>query len=731
MAPNSKVITPPGPTRQQPPGRQQPAANGRYQAAPAPSRVQMNVGTVEGFVYWDADQMSHIPTASCSGLAITVSVGSSSGGPLVSYTPMATLSNNFKFIGRVKGVSGGKTVTYEVCAFGYDHVPVGPNLQVKLSVTQPLAFSPIAAPQFEILGPISIVNGKCNMLPRIMNPTVADLTGHWGTCQNMAYGVSFALIHPQMLHTLSSSGGSGGMLGGAAGTGTLLNHAATSPTLGIGPTAPTGNAGSSGTRAAIQPGVKNADELNPQPLPPRGTSAKAQTPPTNSVTPLPATPPKAGRKLTNAKAAQQEAGLIAVLGQQHQVATQEYAAMKLGLRPAMIEPAPSGSAPNAAGLATVPPTTTVSRVGNVGSVGPERTMDTTVSARASMAPHLDTTVITCTNNPSPRILKVSGSSSPGVLTPEGKYNLYTIVGCSFGPSRAGNSVHIYGVNGFKENLNIDFWGENGITVHFDPSLSGVLDQDNVTLVIEPAGRQPFQKSGFKFYAARGMPGPDGNPQEVQLSSFPQSSLALGDFSPVLSAYNSVTQNSGTKYRFFWSFKDTPVAAWIFRYSSGHGDMSSLRSAECFIDDVAYNDDNLCTAFGIGRYAGGFESWKTQADNWDMAKLVPGFYVSSYQLFTDNPDPATLCGSWDDLPGSKVAKLYGPWDFNLTSENQISVNWGLNACFDHEANFAGRNNIVVESSYGLAVWVLGPRCVDPWTGRADQQCMATVRNVLGS
>ncbi len=378
-----------------------------------------------------------------------------------------------------------------------------------------------------------------------------------------------------------------------------------------------------------------------------------------------------------------------------------------------------------------PAMTTVSKVGSVGSVGPERTMDSTISSRASLAPQMNTTVITCTQDPIPRILKVSGSTGPGVLTPEGKYNLYTIVGCSFGPSRPGNAVHIYGANGFKENLNIDFWSDNGITVHFDPSLSGVLDQDNVTLVIAPAGRQPFQKSGFKFYAARGIPGPDGNPQEVQLNSFPQSSIALGDFSPVPSAYDSVTKNSGTKYRFFWSFKDTPVAAWVFRYSSGHGDMSSLRTAECFIDDVAYNDDNLCTAFGIGRYAGGFESWKTQSDSWNLTKLVPGFYVSSYQLFTDNPDPATLCGSWDDLSGSKIAQLNGSWDFNLTSENQISVNWGLNSCFDHEANFAGRNNIVVESSYGLAVWVLGPRCVDPWTGQADQQCMAMVRSVLGS
>src|SRR5205085_8956688 len=154
---------------------------------------------------------------------------------------------------------------------------------------------------------------------------------------------------------------------------------------------------------------------------------------------------------------------------------------------------------------------------------------------------------------------------PGILTPEAKYNLYTITGCSFGPSDPGNSAYIFGVNGFKANLNIDFWGDNGITVHLDPWLAGVLDQDNVTLVVAPAGKQPFNKSGYKFYAARGMPGQDGSDQDVSLvyNSMPASNVTLYDASPVVTAFDQVPQNGASQFPSF-SFQGAPVAGWVFR-----------------------------------------------------------------------------------------------------------------------------------------------------------------------
>ncbi len=216
------------------PGPQRPGAGNQQRQqtlpgtkAPQPILQAAGAGTVEGFVYWDANAIVHKPASSCSGLAITVSVGSSSGGPLTAYTPMATLSNNFKYVGQVKQfVAGGKVNLYDVCTYGYDKVPVGPNLQVKLTVTDPVAFSPYVVPQSATLGPIKIINGQCNMLPQIVNPTASDLAAHWGSCQNMAYDVNFPMQNP--VRVMSSAGGitpvnSGqiGMLTGARQQGML------------------------------------------------------------------------------------------------------------------------------------------------------------------------------------------------------------------------------------------------------------------------------------------------------------------------------------------------------------------------------------------------------------------------------------------------------------------------------------------------------------------------------
>src|SRR6478672_4389317 len=126
---------------------------------PPGDHPESTAGTIEGFVYWDTKHFSHVPGVSCSGLAVTVSVGSSSGGPLVAYTPLAMLTDNFKYVGQVKEfLAGGIVNAYEVCTYAYDHVPVGPDLQVQLTVTQPGAFSPVAVPQFGTVGPIKIIN---------------------------------------------------------------------------------------------------------------------------------------------------------------------------------------------------------------------------------------------------------------------------------------------------------------------------------------------------------------------------------------------------------------------------------------------------------------------------------------------------------------------------------------------------------------------------------------------
>jgi hypothetical protein len=742
-------------------------------------------------------------------------------------------------------LAGGKVTTYDVCTYGYGKVPVGANLQVTAYVTSPGAFSTPAVPQTAIISPVNIINGQCNMLPHIVNPTAADLSSHWGSCQDMTYDVNFGLT--QAPHLLNGTGGSQAASGGTqAGKvpgnpgAPLLNGGQQTLLTGTGSASSTktGTAGSrqtyTGTTRPATPGSKV--ELNPQPFPPKQAltnsdvvamlkgrltesviiSALQSSPhkfdfsPTSchelqhahitanilnamgdgsvrpcaeitgtggvngsgvtgsatpngdgglnagtrqgitditnrgaanstavSGTPNPTSPssqapnaakptrtvlkpvklpvPSSFGKTTNPRLAQQNGAIIAVLEQQRQATQQESAAITGNLRSS----AAAASARTTAVSANLQ--------GNLSAQGlvPQQTQSAqgNLNSKIALAPAFNATVLTCTNDPTPRVLHVSGGQGPSVFTPEAKYNQYTIVGCSFGQSQG--TARIFGVNGFSANLNIDFWSENGITAHLDPWLAGVLDQNNVTLIVVPVGQPQIQKQGFRFYAARGMPSPDGSDQEVQVAydSMPQPRVQLYGAPPVAAGWNQVPSNGTAQFPSF-SFQGTSVASWIFRYAYGHRDDSYPVKVPCYVNDIASNPDQGC-----GGYFGAIGFAPGATDTWDFSKLVAGFSVSSYELFYENTDASSLCGAWDD--GGKNSGLAGSWNSNLTSQNQIVVSWPVYWCTDWEAMpFANRTNKQVQSSYGVAVWVLGPRCTDPWTGQKDQACMNKVKQILG-
>lgn len=446
---------------------------------------------------------------------------------------------------------------------------------------------------------------------------------------------------------------------------------------------------------------------------PSSTTAKA-------LRPVQLGRPKALRKVANSLLPKQNAGIIAVLLQQRQTAAQEASAMKLGIRSA---------------ASAMPARTTVASISAKGSapqgLGPENTQAAPGNLQSTMthAPAFDTTVVTCTAYPTPRILRVSGGTGPSVFTPEAKYNLYTIVGCSFGATNSGNSAYIYGANGFRANLNIDFWSDNGITAHLDPWLAGVVDQDNVTLVVAPAGKQALQKSGYKFYAARGMPAPDGSDQEVPLAynSMSQSRVAIFNVNNFIAGFDQLPSNATSNFPSF-SFQGTPVAGWVFRYAYEHDDrIATFRAADCFINDVGFNGAPCQQYQAIGyHYTMPPGLWQLKSDTWDLSNLAPGVQISSYQLYVSTLDPASLCGSWDNLT-KPDAYLYGDWNFNLNTQNQIVVTWPVYRCSNQE--FGTRNNMNIQSAYGLSVSVMGPRCIDPWSGQKDQNCMNTVHQML--
>jgi hypothetical protein len=159
-------------------------------------------------------------------------------------------------------------------------------------------------------------------------------------------------------------------------------------------------------------------------------------------------------------------------------------------------------------------------------------------------------------------------------------------------------------------------------------------------------------------------------------------------------------------------------------------MWSFKTADCFINDVAFEGDPCFQFIDIG-YNGdhnnGAPSWQLKSDSWNFGGLAPGFQITSYQLYVSTYDPKTLCGAWDDY--RKDAYLEGNWDYNLSPQNQIVVTWPVYRCEADELPPSGRTNRADQSAYGLAVWALGPRCMDPFTGQKDQNCMNKVRTMF--
>lgn len=720
-----------GQTQQRPPaGRARNAASAL--SKPQPPKPAPASGRVEGFVYWDANAIAHKPAASCSGLAITVSVASSSGGPLEAYTPLTTLSNNFKYVGQVKSfLAGGKVLVYDVCAYGYDHVPVGTDLHVQLAVTQSAAFSPIAAPQVAILGPIKIINAKCNMLPRITNPTAGDLTGHWGTCQNMAYDVNFPM--QASAHLLGSGGGSGGLLSGSASApsernpgpagGPLLKNPGPNGTpllknpgpIGI-PTlkqpGPQGSPSSKGPGPAGTAG-NGADDLNPQPLPPHGTAATAASLQRGKML-ASKLRLKAGRKIRisglkaggldpeilNAlreqafQAHHQKLALASagggtsprssskiVAGTQTRALLGSSAVRPMGSTQVMSsgDPAAGGSTPGGdpAGGAPAGGTSGSTPVQQAGSPSTQ-IGSSSQGSFLQKAEHAPAPISMCRFTTDPVIENVSGRLHNIVLTPDpgtGQYpnNQYTIQGCNYGALQG--KVQVFGKfinHASPVQLGIDTWNDGVIVVTFDPTFQDEYDLKNLTLVVVRTDGKSVQLPGISFYAARA---------SRPLPRVPHSVVKLPtDYLQQDVLISPVTNEN------------------LSAAGMGPGTISSTASLAFWLYDPIWSS-NVGDGYPATRLS--------FSDSIDFSQLRPGFVL--------DPNAQTLLGS------------YGP---DLDSKSWIGVDGGSCKYFDVELSAAlqgSKLSVGVEPAecdnsgkfiyayYGLALSVIGPKggLLDPW------------------
>lgn len=292
-----------------------------------------------------------------------------------------------------------------------------------------------------------------------------------------------------------------------------------------------------------------------------------------------------------------------------------------------------------------------------------------------------TTALTCSTNPNLRIMTVAGSPAPAMFTPIAAYDLYTVSGCSFGNPGPGAKAYIYKGGAFREDFQILEWHENWIKLSLDTKISGVLDQDDVTLVIQRADGTQASKGGFKFHAARATAPLQLIPSRwAHLVTWSQDNKS---FSP---EYSSPALIDG---------KGAGPSAYVSRFVDGKK-----------FDPNAQAPDQ-------------------QYDSYDFSGLAPGWTAKSAQLKTFD----ITCSDKSQPFITTYYERFGTWRAQWDG-NALHVYLADASCssFDAAMPLVNKQNHT-GSYYQLVVMAYGPRCTDPLTGKPDQQCIHRVQQGL--
>jgi hypothetical protein len=675
---------------------------------PSPGRALP--GTVEGFVYWDTRAITHNPAGACNGFSVSVIAGGH---------VLQAVGGQFgaKPIAQVKSfLANGTIEVYDVCTYAYDNLPENTPLHVELSITQPTAFSTAVAPASPITGPLTIISPRCNMLPDIVTATLADLTAHWGSCQDMAFDVNFqlvaasgaaraAMLSPRsrtLLQTTPTAPGgakgssSGGPLMTPSAQTTLLGDGSVRPAPGstAGPTQPMGATGKNTSLSAITPagnsntsaGGKSLTSF--QPLVPRGgtnsgsAAGKAPLVPASKLLKAKLGPAKKGPTIVNQAAASRVAAITAMLRSQRESANTEAAQMmKLGIHPAgpntslgpsQTMSASVGGTPTQQNNRTAANAQMSTATGTTGSSNSQRIL-TNAGARLGISESLP---LICAHDPTMRIVSVSGNEGPITFTTDPSGNFYTITGCSFANPGPNATVYIYYQNSFHQEFQIQQWNDNYIKCNLDPSLTNVGDLDNLTLVVQRSDGQQAAKTGFKFYAMR---------ETRRLAVFPKQYFSLDKFN-----LQDLSDLTGGVY--------SPVDP------TGYFPNSTAEATWFDPDLAAIKDKKFVTPQSTP---------PTGTDIYDFSHLAPGFDVTSAQISW--PDPSAYCSGMGDSLVASSGTFGGQWN-----GSQLWVTWqGWNCNWNQQnCNFWGCTDVfeVPITDYAVDVIVEGPRGLDPWSGQ---------------
>jgi hypothetical protein len=257
------------------------------------------------------------------------------------------------------------------------------------------------------------------------------------------------------------------------------------------------------------------------------------------------------------------------------------------------------------------------------------------------------------------IADVTGQAQKLVFTPISQYNLYSIHGCNFGDDKPGRKAWIYGL-GFHADFQIEAWTDDLIVMKLGENISGVLDQDNLQLVVHRADGKETHAGGFKFFAARD--------EGVLLRYIPPG----------------------------WQKLD-----WNITGQTHWSEHPSLRSNTPVSGPYVPSQAARVTSIYVTREMG--DKFAPGSDSFDLGQLPKGWVVQSV--------------SWTTFPANcpyivTYRQTFGQWNVNWSATG-IQLSWADTSCSGFMPNpllgfptSAYQNR--TQSSYALTVLVSGPR-----------------------
>ena len=415
-----------------------------------------------------------------------------------------------------------------------------------------------------------------------------------------------------------------------------------------GPTSGLKSPGPIGTQPLKNPGPQGAPatsltggstvQLNPQPLPPKGAAAQkgmAVKLKLNTIRP--------SAMVKNLSAGQAELAMTNLLQAQRQAAEAVVATLQSS----------SARSPASRGVGAAP--ITIQKTPASPQIGSEKTSSFSAAGVGTEPVHIDAGPAACGRDATMRILHVNGKSSPATFTTDSRYNFYTITGCSFGDPGPNAKVYVYFQNTFREQFEIQEWNDNAIKLNLKPSLSGLLDQNGLTLVVQRADGKQATLGGFRFYAAR---------ETKLLSRFLGRDFYLNRFT---------------------------------------------------MNNIAGLQDQYFSPSAMGASAAFPPGW-TAAVQWDLAStpLQGDEDVYTFRDLQPGFVPDSAQGAEIDLDcGSNSLQRAGAFALNWDNQNALHVHWQGQSCGIH----GDYDTFVVRAAnYVVNLWVTGPRGVDPWTGK---------------